>query len=305
MAAPWHVLDSSTPPGVASLRAAATAGIKAWNGYLPGPGIDKAWTAADFARCRAILGHPSVAYASQSADPTAMRAQAAAWGVIGCLDCEAGIVAFNSETQAWLSESGFGFYHQRSGYPNVRAPFHIVANYVASNPGEAWPPGMPHPLGPTGWQYLGNVPSYGVNTDRCCFDPAIYPQPLPPPTPTPMPPPTEDRSVIAVIKPGDPPFPIPSFTGGSTMNLVSEGGAAFTVFVYDNTGTPLAAPTLALVGNQPGVKGPAQVSGSVAQVCGLPALDGKPYAGPVTLVFYAGIQATGAPIANPYTASVT
>lgn len=175
-------VDSYTPPTAQQLTLAKADGCAFWAGYLPGPGIDSIWTQADFERIKAA-GLQTLAYASQRADAATMRALAAEWGVIGCLDCENGIVPFEPNiTPLWLRLSGFGFYHESYLYPTVAAPFHIIAEYVAVNPGATWP-GTAIPAGPHGWQWKQGVMLYGAHVDLCNFDAAIFGvEPPPPPT---------------------------------------------------------------------------------------------------------------------------
>jgi hypothetical protein len=195
----WKGVDSFTAPTDAQLELAKADGCSFWNGYLPGPGIDSTWTADDFARIRAAGLH-SVAYASQRADASSMRLTAANWGVVGCLDCEDGIQGFNAETQTWLDESHFGFYHNSWGYPNVTAPFKIVAAYQSKDPHASWGasdvPTVPH-----GWQWGGNLATYGVNCDRCWFDSEIL---VADPKPDPSPVEEEDDMLFIVTVEGSP-----------------------------------------------------------------------------------------------------
>jgi hypothetical protein len=177
-----RTLDSYSPPTDAQLAAAKAGGIGAWNGYLPGPSIDNTWHGGDFARIRAA-GLQTIAYASGWADAAAMKALAASWGVIGCLDLEGGIRDTSAawpaaRVQAWLDVSGFGMYHSESGYHYYGAPFYVIAGGPAyrggADPGVTWPAGTPRPPKPTGWQWQGSHSAFGANVDSSNFDSEIW-----------------------------------------------------------------------------------------------------------------------------------
>ena len=277
-----HTAPRAAPPWPWRCRPGCAAGI----GYLPGPGIDSTWTETDFARIRAA-GLGSIAYASGRADPLAQRALAKSWRVIGCLDVEASIRGDGPWVQPWLDASGFGIYHEAYRDPPYRAPFHIIAEYVASDPGSSWPPGLPRPAGPTGWQWMANVALYATNLDRCRFDPALYGPSSPPP------PPEDPDMQTLVIEPGDPRTPVPGYASSSSFSLVAYQSTAVTLFAYQPDGAPLCSPTIDLSGNLPNQDGPRQYGGLIRNLPGFP----PAYSGPVTLVLY--------PAAAPYTISLS
>ncbi len=163
-------VDSEFPPSAASLALAKADGCVGWNGYLPGAGIAHGWTQNDFEAIR-LSGLHTLAYASGRADPVAMKLNAAAWGIRGCLDVESSIRADGTWVQAWLDASGFGLYGNSPVHVNRTAAFHILAAYPGHDPGTNWP-ASPAPA--HGWQWAGSVTLYGANVDRCWFDETIY-----------------------------------------------------------------------------------------------------------------------------------
>ena len=176
-------VDSEFPPSTATLVAAKADGVIGWNGYLPGQNIAHGWSAADFAAVRAV-GLYSIAYASGWSDPATAKAQAALYGVRGCLDVEGGIRGDGPWVQGWLDVSGFGLYGNAPVHQGRTAAFHVLAAYPGHDPGASWP--KPRPLVPAGWQWAGSVTKYGTSVDLCWFDQAIYITPSPDPTDPPI-----------------------------------------------------------------------------------------------------------------------
>jgi hypothetical protein len=164
-------LDSINSPTAAQLDAAYADGVRAWNGYLYWP---KNWQKANFDLIRAH-GMQCIAYATGWDDAATCKALATLWGVKGCLDIESGTRPNGPWVAQWLATSGFGYYASRSGYPVDAAPFHIMAEYVANDPGLSWPPGVAVPGGtPHGWQWHGSIGKYGANVDLCWFDAEVF-----------------------------------------------------------------------------------------------------------------------------------
>jgi len=216
-----------------------------------------------------------------------MRGLANQWGVRGCLDVESGIRGDGSWVQPWLDASGFGVYHEEYAYPGYTAPFHVMADYVASDPSASWPASLQRPAGPVGWQWKSNVVAYDAHVDLCYFDSGIWAAPDPPP-----PPPLEDDMTVIEVNPGDAPHLIPGFETTNSVNLVALKDCSVALFIWEPNGAPVASKTIALKGNvdKPGV-GPVQVSGFISQLLG-----DSTYAGPVTLSLAASSE--------PYTATI-
>ncbi|HUZ01628.1 MAG TPA: hypothetical protein VMU89_14865 [Thermomicrobiaceae bacterium] len=272
----YAVADSFTAPSDAQLERARYAGVAAWNGYLPGLGIDSTWIAADFARIRAA-GLGSIAFASGNEDPDKMAALAAAWKVRGCLDDEPGIRAFGTWEQSWLDASGFGHYHEAWDFPELRAAFHVIALYQQQNPSASWPTpadfaaqhitAVARPPGACGWQWRPNVIAYAAHVDLSWFDSAIY---------TTTPTPTEENEmqtvIVDVAPPGEVAAPtlIPGVTGSTSIVLAAFKPCTLTMFLWDEHGNTVAARQLALSGNQPAVHGPVEVAGFLYQIFATP-----------------------------------
>lgn len=91
--------DSAYPPTVSQIQAAKAAGISAWSGYFPGPGILNGWSEQNF---HDVMngGLGTSAYCSGWADPVAMETQRVSWGVPRIiLDDESGIRSVATHTQ--------------------------------------------------------------------------------------------------------------------------------------------------------------------------------------------------------------
>jgi hypothetical protein len=173
------VVDSLIPPTPEKVALAKAAGIGAWLGGFNGPGIAYAWTDADF---QTVLdgGLQTGAYVSRLADPAAMKARAAALGIVIIQDDEAGIApVVTALTDDFLNASGAGLYgggavmaaHRTHGHP-----CYIYAAYPGGIQTANWPPpGVepPSPSAPTGWQYMGTHGEPYGTVDASNFDSAI------------------------------------------------------------------------------------------------------------------------------------
>jgi hypothetical protein len=112
------------------------------------------------------------------------------------------------------------------------------------------------------------------------------------PKPIPPSPPLEDSDVPVIeVFPDDVPHLVPAFTVSNSLNLVAMASCAVPLFIWKPDGSAPATKQLALIGNQPGVKGPAQVYGYIYQLLGVPASYG-----PCTLSL--------GPTTEPYTATI-
>jgi hypothetical protein len=169
-------LDSSfDAPSADQARAAAAAGIRGWCGYIAtrgGTGLAAPWTRLAFENARLCGGTP-IGFCSGQDDPVAVGRLAAAWNVLPYLDVEPGIRADGPWVQGWLDASGAGLYglasvHFATG--GRRAAGHIVANYPGRDPRATWPPWLPRPPGPLGWQWQGTHQEFGRSVDRLWLD---------------------------------------------------------------------------------------------------------------------------------------
>lgn len=159
-------LDSSIQrPSAGQAAAMYAAGVRVYGGYLPpGLGLESPWDQASFQVVQAA-GMRAIGFASGYDDPVQVAATAAAWGVLGCLDDEAGIRAGSGWQQAWLDASGFGVYGGEAAH-GVHARFHVAALYPGQDPGATWPSGWARPPGALGWQWQGTHDEFGVSVDR-------------------------------------------------------------------------------------------------------------------------------------------
>lgn len=170
-------LDSAFAPNATQAQQAAKAGVRVWGGYFAGRNILNGWTEAEFAILHSAGIHP-VAYASGWEDPTALKALAAKWGVLGVLDVESGIRGDGRWVQRWLDASGFGLYGNAPVHTNRKAPFHVLAAYPGGNPPAAtWEPGVAKPNTPTAWQFEGTHVAFGRGVDSSWWDDAIFAAP--------------------------------------------------------------------------------------------------------------------------------
>lgn len=163
-------LDSAYAPTVLEAQAAHDAGTRLWSGYLatrPQVGLYHAWTHADFDRARLCGGTP-IAFASGWDDPVGCKALAAEWNVRLCLDVESGIRGDGGWVQTWLDASGAGLYGVANVHTNRRAPFHVLAWYIA-DPGATWS-SYGRPASPCGWQWWNSHSAFGVTVDQGYYD---------------------------------------------------------------------------------------------------------------------------------------
>jgi len=200
-------LDSAYPPSLAQATQAKAAGYNAWLGYFAGPNILNGWSKADFDNVKAA-GLSTAAYCSGWADPAAMAAQAAAWGVIIILDDESGIRSLSqtvsdnraiahamypngsarpvletdlktlsSWVQPWLNTSGAGLYGNLPVFAGAHASRYVFAAYPGGDPGASWPSYYPRPSdgNPCGWQFQGTHSLFGVGVDATHFDNNFFP----------------------------------------------------------------------------------------------------------------------------------
>jgi len=167
-------LDSSIQlPNDAGLRAAKTAGIDGWAGYMSTKdhvGLYSSWPKDHFDRIRAA-GMRTMAYVSGWDDPVALRGQAEAWRVPICLDVEDGIRGLGLWTQLFLNLSKAGLYGNQNVHNSCYAPFRILYGTYGFDPKTTWrgnPPSEPH-----GFQWWNSHTEFGVSVDRCWFDDSI------------------------------------------------------------------------------------------------------------------------------------
>lgn len=171
------VVDSGAQPTDAQLATAKAAGVGAWLGYRASSSamnLAYPWPAETFARIKAA-GLLTGAYYSGLEDPAWAKADAAALGIPGFLDCESAIRGDGAWTDPWLEATGFRLYgdasvqtvhwtHGHAGY--------VFAGYPGGAQTATWPSyaPQPNPPRPMGWQYLGTQSTpYGV-VDLCNFD---------------------------------------------------------------------------------------------------------------------------------------
>lgn len=178
-------VDSSfTVPSAAQLAAAKAAGVAVWSGYIQSKanvGLARAWSQADFARVRAA-GLNSIGYCSGRDDPVALRALAAAWGVLLCLDVEGSIRADGPWVQQWLDDAGCGLYGNAPVHNGRRARFHVLAAYPGRDPRATW--SGTRPAAPCSWQWQGTSSAFGVSVDLAWHDDWFaLNAPQPPPQP--------------------------------------------------------------------------------------------------------------------------
>lgn len=167
-------LDSSAArPTLDQARAARSAGVRVWGGYLPpGVGLESPWDQASFQVVKAA-GLVAIGFASGNDDPHQVAATARSWDVLGCLDDESGIRAVGGWEQAWLDASGFGVYGAPRVIAAYSARFHIAALYPGFDPAATWPRSFAAPPGPLGWQWQGTHtdPATGLPVDSSWLDP--------------------------------------------------------------------------------------------------------------------------------------
>jgi surface antigen len=122
-----------------------------------------------------------------------------------------------------------------------------------------------------------------LTTGAQCIHLPVVPPPVPP---------LEDPDVPVIeVFPDDIAHVIPAFTVSNSLNLVAMESCAVTLFIWKPDGTAPASRVITLAGNQPGVQGPAQVSGYIYQLLGVAATYG-----PCTLSL--------GPSTAPYTATI-
>jgi len=166
-------LDSSyDAPNAAQADAAAAGGVRLWSGYLAlpggGAGLAAPWPREAFENARLCGGAP-IAFCSGWDDPVALRELASEWGVRLCLDCEPGIRDLGDWTQPWLDASGAGLYGGRVRH-QLRAAFHILAEYPGFDPLASWSGLRPADGTPCGWQWRGDHVEFGAHVDRGWYD---------------------------------------------------------------------------------------------------------------------------------------
>jgi hypothetical protein len=201
-------LDSAYPPTPAQIAAAKAAGYTSWSGYFAGTNILNGWADSDFQN---VLngGMETSAYCSGWADPAAMKARAAALGIVGILDDESGIRSLGMEpssnrvrarymmhggyarptlefvnglwrvsawVQPWLDASGFGQYGNQPVFAGVHASRYVIAAYPGSDPGASWPSYQPRPAdgNPCGWQFQGTTTVVGHSADLTHYDDSFW-----------------------------------------------------------------------------------------------------------------------------------
>lgn len=189
-------LDSSfTRPTLAQARQAYAAGYRAWGGYLVSDsdevvlaararhqglhGLAAPWTRDEFAVVQEA-GLVAIGFCSGWDDPDALRAKAAAWDVLSCVDAEKGI-RDDHEGGNWVP--GFvvtarcGLYgamsvHYETAEPTGRgALFNILAWYPGYNPYATWFDAIElRPPGPCAWQWQGTHDEFGIPVDSLWLD---------------------------------------------------------------------------------------------------------------------------------------
>ena len=167
-------LDSATPPNAAQVAAAKAAGIAVWSGYLATRGgvkLARPWTEAEFAVVKALPGVP-IAFYSGWDDPAKVKALAAAWGVLPCLDVESGIRGDGPWVDGNLAVVGGGLYGGQYVHSNRKAAFHIASLYPTPmvDPKATWPAGWTRPGAACGWQWWNTHNEFGVGVDRSNLD---------------------------------------------------------------------------------------------------------------------------------------
>src|SRR5262249_43024857 len=170
-------LDSSFDrPTPAQAAAAYAAGVRAWGGYFglrprSELGLATLWDQADFDVIR-NAGMTPIGFCSGWDDPVAIRARAAAWGILPCVDVERLIRDDGPWVDPWLAASRAGLYgnasvHFETGQPVGRgAAFNIVSGYFGYDPQKTWEPWLTdRPSAPTGWQWQGGHWEVGLEVD--------------------------------------------------------------------------------------------------------------------------------------------
>lgn len=166
-----YSLDSVTPPSTSQIAQARALGFSLWAGGFAGPYIAYDWSDADFQR---VLdgGLQTLAYCSGYSEPEQVKARGQRLGIKICLDVEGGIRPDGSWVQTWLGTSGAGLYGNLPVHKGRTAAFHILADYVDTNPGATWLAGAGsfRPAGPCGWQWHGTTSLFGLAVDKANLD---------------------------------------------------------------------------------------------------------------------------------------
>ncbi len=164
--------------------------------------------------------------------------------------------------------------------------FGVPERFETGNPPPGWI------MNPAGGRLVSPVafPSYLRASQGGCIE-MTDPTPQPPPVPIPLKEPLMQTFVIQPLPAGEE-LLVPGLTGTTSMALAAAKGTVADLFIWDQSGRPLASKNVVLKGNgeTPGV-GPPEVSGYLYQVLGVPASTG-----PVLLSLSPGTE--------PYSCSV-
>ncbi len=177
-------VDSWQEPTAAQIATAKANGISVWAGYfkIGNDGIYHGWTDATFRLVQAGGLH-TLAFCSTRADPAALKARAAALGIVIVADVESSVNGGDGPTvDPWLAASGAHLY---GGGPrgDGTIPRHLPHGHTAymvadyeQRPGwgtASWPIGDPKPNAPVAWQYAGGGSHPWGNTDLAIYDEAF------------------------------------------------------------------------------------------------------------------------------------
>jgi len=187
--------SSASRPTAAQARDAYVRGVRVWGGYLAtraSVGLYSVWDRASFEVVQQA-GMRAVGFCSGWDDAAAVAALGQSWDVLPCLDDEDGIRPRGRWEQSWLDVANgvtaTGLYAlatpldlpASNHHAGLAAPFHIAAWYPNAPTPATWPPGVPRPLAPCGWQYLGTFDDHGVSVDALWLDDVLGPAPTRPP----------------------------------------------------------------------------------------------------------------------------
>jgi hypothetical protein len=173
--------DSWWEPSTAQVADAKAQGYGGWLGYRasgPNENVYHSWAATTFAMLK-VQGMVTAAYYSGLEDPAWVKADAASLGIPAILDCESGMRGMGVWTDPWLTASGAALYgsalvmdaHYTHGHPG-----YVLAGYPGGVQSATWPPGVPVPPQPKGWQWANpniHPVSFG-SVDTSNFDAAFF-----------------------------------------------------------------------------------------------------------------------------------
>lgn len=142
----------------------------------------------------------------------------------------------------------------------------VVEVFSAGEPPPGWI------MNPAGGRIVApsSFPAYLAAAQGGCIVMADPAAPPPPPPPTPLEGPDVQTFVIEPMPPGSPPTLVPGVTGSTTLVLGSFSGGSVTLFLWTEAGDAVASRVVSLLGNDPNVRGPVEVSGYLAQIFAAP-----------------------------------